>query len=214
MPCRYVDSKCRCRTVCRTVSSALKSRFWLGSRSLLSAIVADRMIGGAHRSNAELIAQGAANIASPLFGGLPATSAITRTATNVNAGRRAVAGIVHMVVLLALLVAAPLAGALALPALAALLIVTAWTMSEAALARTVVSAQRRTALLFGTAASHGASHRPYRRHRGRDDDRIGAQTVARRDQAHAGTPFRWGGDKPTIDLQPIRPTFRGRIEGQ
>lgn len=112
--------------------SALTIAFLAGIESLLSAIVADRMIGGAHRSNAELIAQGAANIASPLFGGLPATGAIARTATNVNAGGRTpVAGVIHaVVVLLALLVAAPLAGALALPALAALLFVTAWTMSE------------------------------------------------------------------------------------
>jgi sulfate permease, SulP family len=112
--------------------SALTIAFLAGIESLLSAIVADRMIGGAHRSNAELIAQGAANIASPLFGGLPATGAIARTATNVNAGGRTpVAGMVHaFVILLALMIAAPLAGALALPALAGLLIVTAWTMSE------------------------------------------------------------------------------------
>lgn len=112
--------------------SALTIAFLAGIESLLSAIVADRMIGGAHRSNAELIAQGAANLASPLFGGLPATGAIARTATNVSAGGRTpVAGIVHAVaILLAMLLAAPLAGALALPALAGLLVVTAWTMSE------------------------------------------------------------------------------------
>lgn len=112
--------------------SALTIAFLAGIESLLSAIVADRMIGGAHRSNAELIAQGAANIASPLLGGLPATGAIARTATNVNAGGRTpVAGMVHaLVILLAMLLAAPLAGTLALPALAGLLIVTAWTMSE------------------------------------------------------------------------------------
>jgi SulP family sulfate permease len=112
--------------------SALTIAFLAGIESLLSAIVADRMIGGAHRSNAELLAQGAANIASPLFGGLPATGAIARTATNVNAGGRTpVAGIVHALALLvAMLFAASLAGKLALPALAGLLIVTAWTMSE------------------------------------------------------------------------------------
>jgi sulfate permease, SulP family len=112
--------------------SALTIAFLAGIESLLSAIVADRMIGSAHRSNAELIAQGVANIASPLFGGLPATGAIARTATNVNAGGRTpMAGIVHaLVVLLALILAAPLAGALMLPALAGLLLVTAWTMSE------------------------------------------------------------------------------------
>ncbi|ROT97597.1 SulP family inorganic anion transporter [Altererythrobacter sp. FM1] len=112
--------------------SALTIAFLAGIESLLSAIVADRMIGGAHRSNAELIAQGAANIASPLFGGLPATGAIARTATNVNAGGRTpVAGMVHaLVVLVAMVFLGSLAGALALPALAGLLVVTAWTMSE------------------------------------------------------------------------------------
>jgi len=112
--------------------SATLIAFLAGIESLLSAVVADRMIGAAHRSSAELIAQGVANVASPLFGGLPATGAIARTATNVNAGGRTpVAGIVHaLVILLAMLIAAPLAGAMALPALAGLLIVTAWTMSE------------------------------------------------------------------------------------
>jgi len=104
-----------------------------GIESLLSALVADRLIGGAHRTSAELLAQGAANLASPLFGGLPATGAIARTATNVDAGGRTpVAGIIHaLVILLAKLVLAPLAGMLALPALAGLLVVvTAWTMAE------------------------------------------------------------------------------------
>lgn len=112
--------------------AALTIAFLAGIESLLSAIVADRMIGAGHRSNAELIAQGAANIVSPLFGGLPATGAIARTATNVNAGGRTpVAGMLHaLVVLGAMALIAPLAGALVLPALAALLIVTAWTMSE------------------------------------------------------------------------------------
>jgi SulP family sulfate permease len=118
--------------VTELLPSALTIAFLAGIESLLSAIVADRMIGAAHRSNAELIAQGAANIASPLLGGLPATGAIARTATNVNAGGRTpVAGMIHaLVIAAALAFAAPLAGALALPALAALLLVTAWTMSE------------------------------------------------------------------------------------
>ncbi|MEG3143437.1 SulP family inorganic anion transporter [Sphingomonas sp. RT2P30] len=112
--------------------SAAVIAFLAGVESLLSAVVADRMIGGAHRSNAELLAQGAANIAAPLFGGLPATGAIARTATNVRAGGRTpVAGMVHALVILAvMMVAAPLAGYLAMPALAGLLVVTAWTMSE------------------------------------------------------------------------------------
>ena len=112
--------------------SAFVIAFLAAVESLLSAIVADRMIGARHRSGAELLAQGAANIASPLFGGLPATGAIARTATNVRAGGRTpVAGIVHaLAILVVMLVAAPLAGYLAMPALAALLIVTAWLMSE------------------------------------------------------------------------------------
>jgi len=106
--------------------------FLAGVESLLSAIVADRMIGGAHRSNAEVIAQGAANLGSSLFGGLPATGAIARTATNVAAGGRTpVAGLVHALTILAvMMLAAPLAGHLAMPALAALLILTAWNMTE------------------------------------------------------------------------------------
>jgi len=112
--------------------SAFLIAFLAAVESLLSAIVADRMIKGAHRSGAELLAQGAANIFSPLFGGLPATGAIARTATNVRAGGRTpVAGIVHAVtILVILLAAASLAGYLAMPALAALLMVTAWLMSE------------------------------------------------------------------------------------
>lgn len=112
--------------------SAFVIAFLAAVESLLSAIVADRMIGGTHRSGAELLAQGAANIISPLFGGLPATGAIARTATNIRAGGRTpVAGIVHAItILIIMLVAASLAGYLAMPALAGLLIVTAWLMSE------------------------------------------------------------------------------------
>jgi sulfate permease, SulP family len=112
--------------------SAFLIAFLAAVESLLSAVVADRMILGAHRSNAELLAQGAANIASPLFGGLPVTGAIARTATNVRAGGRTpVAGIVHaLTILLVMVAAAPLAAYLTLPALAGLLIVTAWVMSE------------------------------------------------------------------------------------
>jgi SulP family sulfate permease len=112
--------------------SAFVIAFLAAVESLLSAIVADRMIGGSHRSNAELLAQGAANIVSPLFGGLPATGAIARTATNVRAGGRTpIAGIVHAITILVVtLLAASLAGYLAMPALAGLLILTAWLMSE------------------------------------------------------------------------------------
>jgi SulP family sulfate permease len=114
--------------------SAFVIAFLAAVESLLSAIVADRMIGGTHRPNAELLAQGAANLVSPLFGGLPATGAIARTATNVRAGGKTpVAGIVHgLTILLFVLLASWLAGFLAMPALAGLLVLTAWIMSEPA----------------------------------------------------------------------------------
>ena len=112
--------------------SALVIAFLAGVESLLSAMVADKMIAGHHRPNAELTAQGVANITSALFMGLPATGAIARTATNIKAGGKTpVAGIVHAVVIyLTMLVAAPLAAYLAMPALAAILIATAWNMTE------------------------------------------------------------------------------------
>ncbi|NKX63630.1 SulP family inorganic anion transporter [Labrenzia sp. 5N] len=112
--------------------SAIVIAFLAGVESLLSAMVADRMIEGSHRPNAEMLAQGTANIASALFGGLPATGAIARTATNVRAGGKTpVSGLVHaLAILLIMLIAAPLAGYLALPAMAALLVLTAWSMSE------------------------------------------------------------------------------------
>jgi len=112
--------------------SALVIAFLAAIESLLSAMVADRMIEGSHRPNAEVLAQGWANVGSALFGGLPATGAIARTATNVRAGGQTpVAGLVHAATILAvMLAAAPLAGYLAMPALAALLLITAWNMSE------------------------------------------------------------------------------------
>lgn len=112
--------------------TALVIAFLAGVESLLSAMVADRMIAGHHRPNAELLAQGAANIGSSLFGGMPATGAIARTATNIRAGGKTpVAGLVHAVaVLLVMLVASGLVGDMAMPALAGLLILTAWNMSE------------------------------------------------------------------------------------
>src|SRR6185369_10418671 len=118
--------------VSELLPSAFVIAFLAAVESLLSAIVADRMIDARHRPGAELLAQGAANIFSPLFGGLPATGAIARTATNVRAGGRTpVAGIVHAVTILIItLVAGSLAAYLAMPALAGLLVVTAWLMSE------------------------------------------------------------------------------------
>lgn len=100
--------------------------------SLLSAVVADGMIGGRHRSNMELVGQGVANVVLPFFGGIPATGAIARTATNVKAGGRTpVAGIVHAVtLLLILLLAGRWAGAIPMATLAAILLVVAWHMSD------------------------------------------------------------------------------------
>ncbi len=100
--------------------------------SLLSATVADRMTGDVHNPHAELLAQGMANIAVPMVGGIPVTGAIARTATNVRAGAVSpVSGLVHAVTLLAVvLVAAPLARHIPLATLAAVLFVVAWNMGE------------------------------------------------------------------------------------
>src|SRR6185312_2209033 len=100
--------------------------------SLLSAVVADGMISGNHRSNTELIAQGTANIFSSLFGGIPATGAIARTATNVkNGGRTPVAGIVHAITLLIILiVAGKWASLIPIANLAGILVIVAYNMSE------------------------------------------------------------------------------------
>lgn len=101
--------------------------------SLLSAVIADGMAGTRHDSNQELVGQGIANILSPLFGGIAATGALARTATNFRNGATGpLAGIIHSVFLvLVLLVLAPLAGMVPLAALAAILFVVAWNMSEA-----------------------------------------------------------------------------------
>jgi len=100
--------------------------------SLMSAMVADKMSGDRHDSNMELVAQGIANLVSPFVGGLPATGAIARTATNIRSGARTpVAGIVHALTLLVILVAAaPLAGAVPMAVLAAILMVVSYNMGE------------------------------------------------------------------------------------
>src|SRR5207342_1298303 len=100
--------------------------------SLLSAVVADSMTGDRHNSNAELMAQGVANLVSPLFGGIPVTGAIARTATNFRSGARSpVAGLVHAGTLLGIvLLLAPLARFVPLATLAAVLFVVAYNMSE------------------------------------------------------------------------------------
>jgi SulP family sulfate permease len=103
-----------------------------GIESLLSAIVADGMIGGNHRSNVELVAQGTANTFSSLFGGIPVTGAIARTATNVkNGGRTPVAGIIHAITLLVIvLFVGQYAAMIPMACLAGLLVVVAYNMSE------------------------------------------------------------------------------------
>ena len=103
-----------------------------GIESLLSAVVSDGMIGGNHRSNMELVAQGTANIFSAIFGGIPATGAIARTATNVkNGGRSPVAGMVHALVLLLIMVfIGKWAALIPMASLAGILVVVAYNMSE------------------------------------------------------------------------------------
>jgi SulP family sulfate permease len=119
-------------TIVALIPAALTVAVLAAVESLLSAVVADSMSGDRHKSNVELVAQGIANIASPLFGGLPATGAIARTATNIRSGAQTpIAGIVHAITLLViLLVAAPLARFIPLAALAAVLMVVAYNMGE------------------------------------------------------------------------------------
>ncbi|MGX5843878.1 SulP family inorganic anion transporter [Mesorhizobium sp. ArgA1] len=118
--------------------------------SLLSAVVADGMTGRRHRSNCELVAQGFANIASAMFGGICATGTIARTATNVRAGAHGpVSGMVHSAILLALmLVAAPLASYIPLAALAGVLAVVCWNMFEKQAFLTLLRASRGDALVL------------------------------------------------------------------
>ncbi|MEF3192059.1 MAG: sulfate permease [Campylobacterales bacterium] len=115
-----------------------------GLESLLSAVVADGMTGSRHKSDAELFGQGVANIASGLFGGIPATGAIARTATNIRSGAKTpVAGMMHAVwLLLFLLLFAPLIVKVPLAALSAILMVVAWNMSEIKHVRKIWKAPR------------------------------------------------------------------------
>jgi SulP family sulfate permease len=114
------------------IPSAFTVALLAALESMLSAVVADGMTGDRHNPNVELVAQGIANMTSPLFGGIPATGAIARTATNIRSGARSpVSGIVHALTLLGiLLVAAPLASYIPLATLAAVLFVVAWNMGE------------------------------------------------------------------------------------
>ena len=118
--------------------------------SLLSAVVADGMIGGRHRSNMELVALGVANIASPLFGGIPATGAIARTATNVkNGGRTPVAGMTHALTLLLItLFFGRWAALIPMATLAGILVVVAYHMSEWRTFRTLLSSPRSDILVL------------------------------------------------------------------
>ncbi|MCB9799148.1 MAG: STAS domain-containing protein [Candidatus Omnitrophica bacterium] len=114
------------------IRPALAIAILAGIESLLSAVVADGMIGGKHRSNMELVAQGIANMVSPLFGGIPATGAIARTATNVHNGARTpVAGMVHALTLfLIMILFSKWAGFIPLATLAGILMIVAYRMSE------------------------------------------------------------------------------------
>ncbi len=114
------------------MSSAVTVAMLGAIESLLSAVVADRMIGDRHDPNVELVAQGIANMVSPMFGGLPATGAIARTATNIRSGGKTpVAGMIHALTLLAILmVAAPLARFVPLAVLAAILMMVCYNMGE------------------------------------------------------------------------------------
>jgi SulP family sulfate permease len=114
------------------IPDAITIAFLAGIESLLSSVIADGMAGTRHKSNCELVAQGVANMGSVFFGGIPATGAIARTATNVKTGGRTpVAGMIHALTLfLAILIAAPVVSQIPLAALSAVLIMVAWNMSE------------------------------------------------------------------------------------
>lgn len=120
--------------------------------ALLSAVVADGMIGGKHKSNTELIAQGVANILSPLFGGIPVTGAIARTATNIkNGGRSPIAGIVHAIVLLMiLLILGQWAKMIPMATLAAILVVVSINMSEYNVFRQLLKSPRSDVIVLLT----------------------------------------------------------------
>ncbi|MBY0528880.1 MAG: sulfate permease [Rhabdochlamydiaceae bacterium] len=114
------------------IPDAITIAFLAGIESLLSAVIADGMTGRRHKSNCELIAQGIGNLGSVFFGGIPATGAIARTATNIKTGAKTpVAGMIHSLVLFLLIFCfAPLVSQIPLTALAAVLVVIAWNMSE------------------------------------------------------------------------------------
>ncbi|HUR21429.1 MAG TPA: SulP family inorganic anion transporter [Vicinamibacterales bacterium] len=118
--------------ITKLISPAVTVAMLGAIESLMSAVVADRMSGDRHNPNVELIAQGVANVISPMVGGLPATGAIARTATNIRSGARTpVAGMIHaLTLLMVLLTGAQLAGMVPMAVLAAILFVVAWNMGE------------------------------------------------------------------------------------
>lgn len=138
------------KTLINLFPTAISIAVLAAIESLLSAVVADGMIGTKHDSNMELIAQGVANIASPVFGGIPATGAIARTATNIkNGGRTPVAGITHAItLLLILLFFGKYAAYIPMPALAAILINVAWNMAGFPAIKALMKGQKSDIFVF------------------------------------------------------------------
>ena len=134
----------QCRKIETLLSPAFTIAFLCSLESLLSAVVSDGMIGSKHRSNMELVAEGVANIASGLFGGMPATGAIARTVANIkNGGRTPIAGVVHAITLLfILLFLMPLVKMIPLATLAAVLIMVSYNMSEWRMFKKLLSAPK------------------------------------------------------------------------
>lgn len=138
------------QTIIKLFPTALSIAVLAAIESLLSAVVADGMTGTKHDSNMELIAQGVANIASPLFGGIPATGAIARTATNIkNGGKTPVAGIIHAVTLLLIMIfLGRFAVYIPMAALAAVLISVAWNMAGLPAVRALLKGQKSDICVF------------------------------------------------------------------
>ncbi|MCQ2586478.1 MAG: SulP family inorganic anion transporter [Treponema sp.] len=138
------------KTITTLFPTAISIAVLAAIESLLSAVVADGMIGSKHDSNMELVAQGVANIASPIFGGIPATGAIARTATNIkNGGRTPIAGIIHAItLLLILLFFGKYAAYIPMPALAAILINVAWNMAGFPAIKALLKGQKSDIFVF------------------------------------------------------------------
>lgn len=139
----------RFSTISASVSNAFTIAVLAAIESLLSCVVADGMINSKHRSDMELVAQGAGNIASALFGGIPATGAIARTAANIkNGGRTPIAGMVHSITLIIVLVVLmPYAGMIPMPTIAAILFIVAYNMCQWRTFRDLVRAAPKSDIL-------------------------------------------------------------------